>query len=167
MVCALYYHWHVPTALVLSAGGMFGAWEVGVWKTLSRHLRPDCIVGASAGAWNGWMIAAVLRSRGSTWRDMISAPITSAVCDAPDTSIARATASADRKPVQALPTSNAPAPSAPSACATCGAALGITESWLQLATSTRSTCEPRTPASPSAERPAAVASSASCAPGSA
>jgi NTE family protein len=37
---------------------MFGAWEVGVWKALARHFQPDCIVGASAGAWNGWVVAA-------------------------------------------------------------------------------------------------------------
>ena len=36
---------------------MFGAWEVGVWKALRRHFQPECIVGASAGAWNGWLIA--------------------------------------------------------------------------------------------------------------
>ena len=36
---------------------MFAAWEVGVWKALRRHFQPDCIVGASAGAWNGWVIA--------------------------------------------------------------------------------------------------------------
>ena len=47
----------MPTALVLSAGGLYAAWEVGVWKALWRRIRPDMIVGASAGAWNGWMIA--------------------------------------------------------------------------------------------------------------
>jgi len=47
----------VTTALVLSAGGMFAAWEVGVWKALYGRFRPDLIVGASAGAWNGWAIA--------------------------------------------------------------------------------------------------------------
>jgi NTE family protein len=47
----------VTTALVLSAGGMWAAWEVGVWKVLSRRFQPDLIVGASAGAWNGWAIA--------------------------------------------------------------------------------------------------------------
>src|ERR1043166_6359631 len=46
------------TALVLSAGGMFAAWEAGVWIALHRCLQPDLIVGASAGAWNGWLIAA-------------------------------------------------------------------------------------------------------------
>jgi NTE family protein len=45
------------TALVLSGGGMFGAYQVGVWKALSRVLTPDIVVGASVGALNGWMIA--------------------------------------------------------------------------------------------------------------
>jgi predicted acylesterase/phospholipase RssA len=45
------------TALVLSAGAMFAAWEVGVWKVLRERFTPDLIVGASAGAWNGWAIA--------------------------------------------------------------------------------------------------------------
>jgi NTE family protein len=47
----------MPTALVLSAGGMFAAWEIGVWKALRPHFTPDLIVGTSAGAWNGWAIA--------------------------------------------------------------------------------------------------------------
>jgi len=47
----------MPTALVLSAGGMYAAWEVGVWKALREWLQPDLVVGASAGAWNGWAIA--------------------------------------------------------------------------------------------------------------
>jgi predicted acylesterase/phospholipase RssA len=47
----------MPTALVLSAGGMFAAWEIGVCKVLCQHFTPDLIVGASAGAWNGWAIA--------------------------------------------------------------------------------------------------------------
>ena len=51
------YHEGVSTALVLSAGGMYAAWEVGVWKALATRVRPDVIVGASAGAWNGWAIA--------------------------------------------------------------------------------------------------------------
>jgi NTE family protein len=45
------------TALVLSAGGLWAAWEVGVWSVLRDRFRPDLIVGASAGAWNGWAIA--------------------------------------------------------------------------------------------------------------
>jgi predicted acylesterase/phospholipase RssA len=36
---------------------MFAAWEVGVWKALGPHFRPDMVVGASAGAWNAWAIA--------------------------------------------------------------------------------------------------------------
>jgi NTE family protein len=36
---------------------MFAAWEIGVWKVLRDHFTPDLIVGASAGAWNGWAIA--------------------------------------------------------------------------------------------------------------
>ncbi|HTP30577.1 MAG TPA: patatin-like phospholipase family protein [Candidatus Acidoferrales bacterium] len=46
------------TALVLSAGGMWAAWEVGAWRVLCDRLAPDLIVGASAGAWNGFAIAA-------------------------------------------------------------------------------------------------------------
>jgi predicted acylesterase/phospholipase RssA len=47
----------MPTALVLSAGGMFAALEVGVRKVLREHFTPGLIVAASAGAWNGWAIA--------------------------------------------------------------------------------------------------------------
>lgn len=45
------------TALVLSGGGMFGAYQAGVWKALSQALTPDIVVGASVGALNGWLIA--------------------------------------------------------------------------------------------------------------
>ncbi len=47
----------MATALVLSAGGMYAAWEVGVWKALRDRIAIDLVVGASAGAWNGWAIA--------------------------------------------------------------------------------------------------------------
>jgi NTE family protein len=47
----------MTTALVLSAGGLWAAWEAGAWKSLSRSFTPDLIVGASAGAINGWAIA--------------------------------------------------------------------------------------------------------------
>jgi NTE family protein len=47
----------VENALVLSAGGLWAAWEVGAWQVLRERFRPDLIVGASAGAWNGWAIA--------------------------------------------------------------------------------------------------------------
>jgi NTE family protein len=36
---------------------MFAAWEAGVWNVLHKRVRPDMIVGASAGAWNGWLLA--------------------------------------------------------------------------------------------------------------
>jgi len=36
---------------------MYAAWEAGVWKALAPHVRPDLVVGASAGALNGWGIA--------------------------------------------------------------------------------------------------------------
>jgi predicted acylesterase/phospholipase RssA len=36
---------------------MFAAWEIGVWKALRDRFQLDLIVGASAGAWNGWAIA--------------------------------------------------------------------------------------------------------------
>ena len=45
------------TALVLSAGGMFGAYQAGVWRALASDLRPDLVVGASIGSLNGWAIA--------------------------------------------------------------------------------------------------------------
>jgi len=45
------------TALVLSAGGMFGAWQAGVWQALERQFRPDIVVGASVGSLNAWLIA--------------------------------------------------------------------------------------------------------------
>jgi NTE family protein len=44
-------------ALVLSAGGLWAAWEAGAWSVLATKFRPDLVVGASAGAWNGWAIA--------------------------------------------------------------------------------------------------------------
>ncbi|HTT65231.1 MAG TPA: patatin-like phospholipase family protein [Bryobacteraceae bacterium] len=46
------------TALVLSAGGMFGAYQVGAWRELSGYFQPDLVVGTSVGALNGWAIAA-------------------------------------------------------------------------------------------------------------
>ncbi len=46
------------TALVLSAGGYFGAYQAGVWESLHERFQPDLIIGASVGALNGWPIAA-------------------------------------------------------------------------------------------------------------
>jgi NTE family protein len=48
----------MKTALVLSGGGMFGAYQAGVWKALAPRFRPDMIAGASVGALNGYLIAA-------------------------------------------------------------------------------------------------------------
>jgi len=36
---------------------MFGAWQAGAWAALARDLKPDLVVGASAGALNGYVIA--------------------------------------------------------------------------------------------------------------
>jgi NTE family protein len=46
------------TALVLSAGGMFGAYQAGAYKAIAERVQPDIVVGASVGALNGWPIAA-------------------------------------------------------------------------------------------------------------
>lgn len=43
--------------LVLSAGGMYGAYQAGAWRALADVFQPDLIVGASIGAVNGWAIA--------------------------------------------------------------------------------------------------------------
>jgi NTE family protein len=45
------------TALVLSAGGMFGAYQAGAYKAIADIAPPDIVVGASVGALNGWPIA--------------------------------------------------------------------------------------------------------------
>lgn len=44
-------------ALVLSAGGMYGAYQAGVWEALEGIFQPELVIGASVGALNGWMIA--------------------------------------------------------------------------------------------------------------
>ena len=49
---------NVKTALVLSSGGLFGAYQVGAWNFLAETgFRPDIVIGASVGALNGWAIA--------------------------------------------------------------------------------------------------------------
>ncbi len=45
------------TALVLSAGGMFGAYQAGAFRVIAEMEPPDIVVGASVGALNGWPIA--------------------------------------------------------------------------------------------------------------
>jgi len=47
----------MKTALVFSAGGMFGAWQAGAWKALAGRFEPDLVVGASIGSLNGWAVA--------------------------------------------------------------------------------------------------------------
>src|SRR4051812_9155483 len=44
-------------ALVLSGGGLFGAWQAGAWSVLARRFDPELIVGASIGSVNGYLIA--------------------------------------------------------------------------------------------------------------
>jgi NTE family protein len=46
------------TALVLSSGGMFGAYQAGAWRVIAGVAPPDLVIGASVGALNGWAIAA-------------------------------------------------------------------------------------------------------------
>jgi NTE family protein len=47
----------MKTALVLSGGGLFGAWQAGAWRALSHRFAPDLVVGASVGSLNGYAIA--------------------------------------------------------------------------------------------------------------
>jgi NTE family protein len=67
----------MPCALVLSAGGMFGAYQAGAWKALSRTFQPDLIVGASVGALNAWAIAGGCSPDGlcATWTDRASSDL--------------------------------------------------------------------------------------------
>lgn len=44
-------------ALILSGGGLFGAWQVGAWSVLKDRVSFDAIVGVSIGSLNGWAIA--------------------------------------------------------------------------------------------------------------
>ena len=47
-------------ALVFSGGGVFGAWQAGVWsglRELEHGFEPDLIVGASVGSLNGYAVA--------------------------------------------------------------------------------------------------------------
>src|SRR5215472_12335740 len=59
------------TAVVFSGGGLFGAWQAGVWDVLQNRVEPDLIVGASVGALNGYAIAcgATGERLASMWRD--------------------------------------------------------------------------------------------------
>jgi NTE family protein len=44
-------------ALVLSGGGLFGAWQAGAWSVVAERFQPDLIVGCSVGSLNGYAIA--------------------------------------------------------------------------------------------------------------
>ena len=63
------------TALVLSGGGMFGAYQAGVWSALHDTIPLDMVVGASIGSLNGWLIAGGYSGEKleKTWLDMGSA----------------------------------------------------------------------------------------------
>jgi len=47
----------MKTALLFSAGGLYGAWQVGVWQELHGRIDATIVVGASIGALNGWAVA--------------------------------------------------------------------------------------------------------------
>jgi NTE family protein len=65
----------MPCALVLSAGGMFGAYQAGAWNVLSQRFQPDIVVGTSVGALNGWAIAGGCSAAAlvAMWRDPATA----------------------------------------------------------------------------------------------
>jgi len=58
-------------ALVFSGGGLFGAWQAGVWAGIEARMRPDLVVGASVGALNGYAVACGASGEQLTdlWRD--------------------------------------------------------------------------------------------------
>src|ERR1035438_5204929 len=67
----------MPCALVLSAGGMFGAYQAGAWNVLSQRFQPDLVVGTSVGALNGWAIAGGCSPAAlvAMWRDPATAGV--------------------------------------------------------------------------------------------
>src|SRR5215831_18093494 len=62
------------TALVLSAGGMFGAYQAGAYQALADYTDFDMVVGVSVGALNGFAIASGCRPAEliERWRDPLS-----------------------------------------------------------------------------------------------
>lgn len=47
----------MKTAILFSAGGLYGAYQAGVWRELHGRIRTDIVVGASIGALNAWAVA--------------------------------------------------------------------------------------------------------------
>src|SRR3954447_9475803 len=97
-------------------------------------------------------------------RLITSAPTTSTARALPDSSCAVARERAERKPVQAAPTSTAPAEGAPIRLAISGAACGSIWSGVEVATSTRSRSAGSRPASARALEPASAPRSTSVSP---
>lgn len=64
------------TALVLSAGGSFGAYQVGVWRELEKIFQPDIVIGTSIGSLHAWCIAggATASDLAELWLDTRRAP---------------------------------------------------------------------------------------------
>lgn len=64
------------TALVLSAGGSFGAYQVGVWRELEKFFQPDIVIGTSIGSIHAWCIAggATASDLEELWLDPSRAP---------------------------------------------------------------------------------------------
>ena len=45
------------SALILGGGGMFGAYQAGVWQVIAPHFQPDIFIGASIGGINAWAMS--------------------------------------------------------------------------------------------------------------
>ncbi|MBL0161099.1 MAG: patatin-like phospholipase family protein [Bryobacterales bacterium] len=45
------------SALILGGGGMFGAYQAGVWQVVAPRFQPDVFIGASIGGLNAWAMA--------------------------------------------------------------------------------------------------------------
>jgi len=52
-----------PLTLVLGGGGLFGAYQAGLWLALEGNVALDGVIGASIGAVNGWAIASGVPAR--------------------------------------------------------------------------------------------------------
>ncbi|HTS60578.1 MAG TPA: patatin-like phospholipase family protein [Candidatus Acidoferrales bacterium] len=85
------------TALVLSAGGLWAAWEIGAWRVLRERFHPDLIVGASAGAFNGLAIAGGA-SPADLEREWLDSSMASVMRDRPKQMYEKARLLCDRYP---------------------------------------------------------------------